>query len=67
MHTVVLDCLEAEPSAVTGYSDAYADLLHNVSGAYQYLDRKGVRNQFASQLVPEEWKSGHCGMETWTL
>jgi hypothetical protein len=28
---------DAAPSAVTGYSDTYADLLHNVSGSYQYL------------------------------
>jgi RHS repeat-associated protein len=30
--------LAAAPSAVTGYSDSYADLLHNVSGNYQYLN-----------------------------
>jgi RHS repeat-associated protein len=30
--------LEADPSAVSGYSDTYADLLHNVSGSYQYLN-----------------------------
>ena len=31
------------PSAVTGYSDSYADLLHNVSGNYQYLsDSSGL-------------------------
>ena len=29
--------LAADPSAVTGYNDSYADLLHNVSGTYQYL------------------------------
>jgi RHS repeat-associated protein len=29
--------LAAQPSAVTGYSDSYADLLHYTSGAYQYL------------------------------
>ncbi|MCE9554457.1 MAG: autotransporter-associated beta strand repeat-containing protein [Planctomycetes bacterium] len=29
--------LEANPSAVTGYNEAYADLLHDVSGNYQYL------------------------------
>ena len=30
--------LVAAPSAVTGYSDSYADLLHNVNGSYQYLN-----------------------------
>ncbi len=35
--------LTAAPSAVSGYDDAYADLLHNVSGNYQYLrDGEGV-------------------------
>jgi YD repeat-containing protein len=29
--------LEAQPSAVTGYNDSYADLLHNQGGTYQYL------------------------------
>lgn len=30
--------LQANPSAVSGYNDSYADLLHNVSGSYQYLN-----------------------------
>ena len=29
--------LQAQPSAVTGYNDTYADLVHSVSGNYQYL------------------------------
>ncbi|MBY0526219.1 MAG: SBBP repeat-containing protein [Gemmataceae bacterium] len=29
--------LMAAPSALTGYDDTYADLLHSVSGNYQYL------------------------------
>ncbi|HEY7312113.1 MAG TPA: hypothetical protein VH643_22300 [Gemmataceae bacterium] len=29
--------LDAAPSAVTGYSDTFADLLHNQNGNYQYL------------------------------
>ena len=29
--------LSAAPSAVTGYDDTYADLLHAVSNNYQYL------------------------------
>jgi hypothetical protein len=29
--------LSAAPSAVTGYSDSCADLLHNQNGSYQYL------------------------------
>jgi RHS repeat-associated protein len=32
-HAVLL----ANPSAVTGYNDSYADLLHSQSGSYQYL------------------------------
>jgi YD repeat-containing protein len=35
--------LAGAPSAVSGYSDTYADLLHNVSGNYQYLsDSSGL-------------------------
>lgn len=30
--------LSANPSAVSGYDDSYADLLHMVSGNYQYLN-----------------------------
>jgi len=30
--------LSAAPSAVSGYSDTYADLLHKVSGSYAYLN-----------------------------
>jgi len=30
--------LAAEPSAVAGYNDSYADLLDNVNGSYQYLN-----------------------------
>src|SRR5262249_21609293 len=33
-HTI----LQANPSAVTGYDDQYADLLHEVSGNFTYLD-----------------------------
>src|SRR5206468_2402113 len=29
--------LTASPSAVSGYDDSYADLLHKVSGNYEYL------------------------------
>ena len=35
--------LKASPSAVTGYDDTFADLLHSVSGNYQYLsDNTGL-------------------------
>jgi RHS repeat-associated protein len=35
--------LAADPSAVSGYDDTYADLLHNQSGNYQYLrDAQGL-------------------------
>ena len=30
--------MQAETSAISGYDDAYADLLHNVSGDYAYLN-----------------------------
>jgi RHS repeat-associated protein len=40
--------LSAAPSAVTGYNDTYADLLHSVSGNYQYLaDSAGLITTFA--------------------
>ena len=31
--------LSGQPSAVTGYDDTYADLLHAGSGNYEYLSR----------------------------
>ena len=40
--------LAAGPSAVTGYDDAYADLLHMVSGNYQHLsDSEGLVTTYA--------------------
>src|SRR5262249_17932253 len=30
--------LKADPTAVSGYSDSYADLLNNQNGNYQYLN-----------------------------
>jgi hypothetical protein len=39
--------LTAAPSAVTGYNDTYADLLHKVSGNYAYLsDSSGLITLF---------------------
>lgn len=39
--------LRADPSAVSGYSDTYADLLHSVAGNYQYLnDSTGLVTSF---------------------
>ncbi|AGA25728.1 RHS repeat-associated core domain-containing protein [Singulisphaera acidiphila] len=40
--------LHAEPSAISGYDDAYSDLLHEVSGNYQYLnDNSGFIQTFS--------------------
>ncbi len=39
--------LQANPSAVTGYNDTYADLLHNQSGTYQYLSSNSGLIQLA--------------------
>lgn len=33
--------LHARPSAITGYSESYADLLHSVSGNYEFLSDNG--------------------------
>jgi RHS repeat-associated protein len=39
--------LAAAPSAVTGYSDTYADLLNNQNGSYQYLSNtSGLLTRF---------------------
>ena len=39
--------LHANPSAVSGYEEQYADLLHEVSGNYQYLrDSDGLLHTF---------------------
>jgi RHS repeat-associated protein len=39
--------LHAKPSAVSGYDDQYADLLHEVDGNYQYLkDDEGLIETF---------------------
>jgi hypothetical protein len=40
--------LAAEPSAISGYDDQYADLLHNVAGDYEYMrDDEGVVRTYA--------------------
>jgi hypothetical protein len=59
--------LEADPSAVTGYSDAYADLLHNVSGAYQYLSNSSGKitlfDFYAATTATETTAGGVTGYE----
>src|SRR5439155_8469979 len=59
--------LQAEPSAVTGYNDTYADLLHSVSGNYQYLtDSAGLIHTFdyyTSTTAGESTAGGVAGYE----
>jgi RHS repeat-associated protein len=53
--------LQASPSAVTGYDDSDADLLHSVSGNYQYLsDSTGLVTLFdyASSTTAGETTAG---------
>src|SRR5262249_50689592 len=57
--------LQAEPSAVTGFDDTYADLLHNVSGNYQYLaDSAGLvysATYYASTTATSSTAGGVAG------
>jgi hypothetical protein len=57
--------LEADPSAVTGYNDTYADLLHNVSGSYQYLNNTSglitLYDFYASTTATETTAGGVTG------
>src|SRR5579884_1873555 len=73
--------LAAEPTAVTGYNDAYADLLDNVNGSYQYLNNSsGLITRYdyyttttstavANYLEDEKIQQGQTGtlipQETW--
>jgi hypothetical protein len=50
--------LQAEPSAVTGYSESYADLLHNQSGSYQYLSNT------SGLLEQDDWYATTTATET---
>jgi RHS repeat-associated protein len=57
--------LVASPSAVAGYSDAYADLLHQQGGNYQYLnDTSGlvhVIDYYATTTAGEQTPGGAAG------
>jgi RHS repeat-associated protein len=59
--------LTANPSAVTGYSDSYADLLHSVSGNYQYLsDSSGLiqtYDYYASTTATSSAAGGVAGYQ----
>ena len=59
--------LQADPSAVTGYNDAYADLLHNVSGNYQYLNNTSglitLTDFYASTTATETTAGGVSGYQ----
>src|SRR5205807_10157752 len=54
--------LAAAPSAVTGYSDSYADLLHFSSGSYAYLSSStGLINlyDYGSSTTATSWAAGN--------
>ena len=57
----------ADPSAVTGYNDAYADLLHNVSGNYQYLSNTSglitLTDYYATTTATETTAGGVAGYQ----
>lgn len=59
--------LHAKPSAVLGFNDAYPDLLHEVSGVYEYLrDNDGFIETFTYQspsgyLASEQVQKGQLG------
>ena len=59
--------LHANPSAVSGYDEQYADLLHEVSGNYQYLrDSDGLIHTFeyhaaSGYLTAEKIQHGETG------
>src|SRR5262249_7255699 len=53
--------LDAAPSAVSGYSDTYADLLHNQNGTYQYLNNSSgliTRFDYYSTTTATETAAG---------
>jgi YD repeat-containing protein len=59
--------LHANPSAVSGYDEQYADLLHEVSGNYEYLrDSDGLIHTFeyhaaSGYLTAEKIQQGETG------
>jgi RHS repeat-associated protein len=59
--------LTAQPSAVTGYSESYADLLNNVSGNYQYLSDSSGQIQtyvyYTSTTATETTAGGALGYQ----
>jgi hypothetical protein len=69
--------LAAEPSAISGYNDTYADLLDNVNGVYQYLNNSSgliTRYDYYTTGVPntlqdakiQQGQSGTLSLqETW--
>ena len=59
--------LDAAPSAVTGYSDSYADLLHFQSGSYQYLSNTSgliqLSDYYSSTTAGETTAGGVTGYQ----
>jgi hypothetical protein len=59
--------LQAQPSAVTGYNDSYADLLNNQNGLYQYLSNtSGLLTKYdycASTTATETTAGGVAGYQ----
>ena len=56
--------MQADNSAISGYDDAYADLLHNVSGDYAYLNNSsGLVNTFEYYASTTATASATGGVE----
>ena len=60
---------QANPSAVSGYDEAYADLLHQVDGHYEYLrDHDGLihvvaYDETSNEVVAEKVRQGELGSD----
>lgn len=59
--------LQANPSAVTGFNDTYADLLHNQHGTYQYLENNSglitLYDYYGSGTATETTPGGVIGYQ----
>lgn len=59
--------LQANPSAVTGFNDAYADLLNNQNGTYQYLNSNNglitLYDYYGSSTATETTPGGVAGYQ----
>jgi len=59
--------LQANPSAVAGFNSAYADLLHNQNGTYQYLENNSglitLYDYYATSTATETTPGGVIGYQ----